>query len=396
MALDVLESYKLIDRRPMKVAKFTDTFGTVDGVSRTLEEQLRQAHKDGKDYTIISCVGEEDQPGLKCFSPVGMLAAPEFEQQKLCWPPLLKILNYCDEQDFTHIQAATPGPVGLAGMIIAKTLALPFHAVYHTQVPEFIGKVTGDLFLEELAWKYCLWFYDSADIIFGPSTHTKFDLVNHGINPEKIKIYPRGVNTELFNPAKRTDYWESKWGVDSQNVKALYVGRVSKEKNLPLLVNAFKKLAMRSQKVNSSPDCPPIALLVVGDGGYCDEMKAECNGHPVVFTKELHGEELAQAFASADFLVFPSTTDTYGRVVLEAMASGIPCIVADVGGPKENVVHGVNGLIIPADNEGALVAAIEHMAMSPDREQMGRKAREFSETRSFAEAFGKYWRLYAA
>ena len=135
---------------PAKVAKFTDTFGTVDGVSLTLDEQLRQAMRTGKDYTIVACVGENGRQGLKLFEPLGVIDTPEFNQQKLCWPPLLKILDYCYSERFTLIQAATPGPLGLAAMITAKTLGLPFQAVYHTHIPEFVGKVTDDPFLEAL------------------------------------------------------------------------------------------------------------------------------------------------------------------------------------------------------------------------------------------------------
>jgi glycosyltransferase involved in cell wall biosynthesis/predicted metal-dependent phosphoesterase TrpH len=393
---ECLQFYSGRQDQQRRVAKFTDTYATVDGVSKTLEEQRRQAVQTGKDYTIITCVGEEEKPGLKTFRPVAMIATPEFDQQKLCWPPLLRMLDYCYKEQFTHIQAATPGPVGLAGMVIAKTLGLPFHAVYHTQIPEFIGRVTGDLFLEELAWKYCLWFYDSADIIFGPSKYTKDDLIGHGIRPEKIMVYPRGVDIELFHPARRSDYWERKWGLDRVAVKALYVGRVSKEKNLPLLVRAFKRLIEDLKKGGNGDASPPFTLIVVGDGAYSAAMKEDCEGWPALFTGELHGAELAEAFASADFLVFPSTTDTYGRVVIEAMASGIPCIVSDVGGPQENVVNGVNGLVVNADDEESLFEAMRDMVLISDRALMGRKARECSETRSFSSAFERYWQLYAA
>ncbi|HTY24835.1 MAG TPA: glycosyltransferase [Desulfomonilaceae bacterium] len=393
---ELLQRYGLKEIQPIKVAKFTDTFGTVDGVSRTLDEQLREAVRTGKDYTIISCVGENSRCGLKVFPPLGMIDTPEFEQQKLCWPPILKILDYCYTEQFTHIQASTPGPVGLAAMITAKTLGLPFQAVYHTHIPEFVGKVTDDPFMEELCRKYCLWFYDSADVIFTPSEHTRSYLAKHGLRREKIKVYPRGVDTSFFTPDRRTDYWRRKWGTADGTIKALYVGRVSKEKNLPLLVEAFKNVADGMKPPNAAAVAPNIRLLVVGDGAYFEEMKRECDGYPVTFTGELHGEELAEAFASADLFVFPSTTDTFGRVVLEAMASGIPCIVSDVGGPKENIIHGFNGLIVPGDNAAALSEAITILTCTMDREKMGKEAREFTETKSLSGAFDQYWSLYAA
>jgi glycosyltransferase involved in cell wall biosynthesis len=103
---------------------------------------------------------------------------------------------------------------------------------------------------------------------------------------------------------------------------------------------------------------------------------------------------LAQAFASADFFVFPSTTDTYGRVVMESMSSGIPCIVTNVGGPMENVINDVNGMVVPGDDETVLVDALLEMAFKVDRRAMAQHARESVETKSFAETFDRYWALY--
>ncbi len=396
LARETLRQYSPTERQPVKVAKFTDTFGTIDGVSRTLDEQLAEALRTGKDYTIISCVGENNRSGLKLFEPVGMIPAPEFEQQQLCWPPLLKMMDYCYEEQFTHLQASTPGPVGLAGLLVARTLKIPFQAVYHTQIPDFVGKVTDDPLLEELARKYCLWFYDCAETIFAPSEHTRNQLVRHGIKAEKIRVYPRGVDTDFFHPSRRTRYWESAWGVQPGTVKALYVGRVSREKNLPLLVKAFKKLIDRMRPSSRTSGRPAVVLLVVGKGGYWDEMKEECLGYPVLFAGELEGDKLAEAYASADFFVLPSTTDTHGRVVLEAMASGLPCIVSDVGGPRENVATGVTGFVVPADDERALADALWAVAVRVDRQTMGRRAREFSEGKSFSSAFEQMWKLFAA
>lgn len=283
LAEDTLKLYRPHESRPVKVAKFTDTFGTIDGVSRTLDEQLDQAVKTGKDYTIISCVGQNNRRGLKLFEPVGMIPAPEFEQQKLCWPPLLKMLDYCYQEQFTHLQASTPGPVGLAGLIVARTLQVPFQAVYHTQVPEFVGRVSDDPFLEDLTRKYCLWFYDCAETIFAPSQHTRSELMRGGIKAEKIRVYPRGVDTDFFHPSRGAGYWETQWGVQPGTTKALYVGRVSREKNLPLLVKAFKTVIDDMRPGGSKSEKPALALMVVGNGGYWEEMKQECEGYPVLF-----------------------------------------------------------------------------------------------------------------
>ncbi len=392
---EILRHYMHSDAPEMKVVKFTDTFGSVDGVSWTLAEQLKEAHKSGKNYTIVSCVGDPNVRGLKRFEPVGMITAPEYKEQKLCWPPLLKMLEFCYENQFTVVQAATPGPVGLAGMLIARVLGRPFQAVYHTQVPEFIGKATGERFMEVVARKYCMLFYDSADTVFAPSGHTRAQLIRHGVRQNKVKVYPRGINTVFFHPSKRSDYWHEKWGVSRQAIKGLFVGRVSHEKDVPLLVRAFKALIDERETTGDPDDPPKFALLAVGDGAYRDQMKRECQGYPVVLTGQLHGEELATAFASADFFVFPSTTDTFGRVLLEAMASGLPCIVSDKGGPQESIQHGLNGLIFRSPDGQSLKDAMVELALSPNRRQMGAKARAAAEQRSFAQAFEEFWKLYS-
>jgi glycosyltransferase involved in cell wall biosynthesis/predicted metal-dependent phosphoesterase TrpH len=376
----------------VKVGKFTDTFGSVDGVSKTLEEQLTEAMKAGYDYQILNCVDSRDIPGLKYFKPLGIMAAPEYEVQKLCVPPILHMLRYTYEQRFTHLQVATPGPVGLVGILAAKVLGLPLQAVYHTQVPEFIGKATDKSILEPIARGFCLWFYDRADVVFGPSQSTVDYLLDGGLSPNKVKVYPRGIDTDRFHPSKRTDYWERVRGVPQGNLKALFVGRVSKEKGLPLLASAFKKLTAE-QSAAADGEHRAVTLMVVGEGGYLDEMRQELADFPAVFTGPLHGEELTEAFASADFFVFPSTTDTFGRVVLEAMASGIPAVVTDVGGPPETVTHGETGLIYRADDESALLEAMIRMVRSEDLTVMSKQAREYAETRSFAKAFEDFWNM---
>lgn len=395
VARDISRRYIPNHVQQLNVVKFTDTFGSVDGVSKTLDEQVREARRRGLKYTLVTCVGPKDQPGVRYFEPLGLMTAPEYDLQKLVWPPFLDMLNYCYEEEFTLVQAATPGPMGVAALAIARTLGLPFQAVYHTQVPDFVGRVTDKSVLETVVWKYVVWFYNTAELVFGPSHHTKEDLISHGVCPEKLRVYPRGIDTDQFQPDKRTTYWENVHGVPPGSRKALFVGRVSKEKNLPLLVRAFKRVLEDESPNESDHDRPGLTLLVVGEGGYLDEMKKECEGLPAVFPGPLHGEELASAFASADFLVFPSTTDTYGRVVMEAMASGIPCIVSDIGGPKENVEHDHSGLVVEADNETAFADAIRRMAFSADLDRMGRNARTFAESRSFPKAFEEFWNMYS-
>jgi len=135
-------------------------------------------------------------------------------------------------------------------------------------------------------------------------------------------------------------------------------------------------------------------LFIVGDGPYLEEMRREMADTPCIFTGYLAGEELAEVYASCDLFIFPSTTDTFGNVVLEAQASGLPVIVSDSGGPQENVIQGETGFIIPA-NEDSLCNTIKMLITQPQQlKEMGLAARDYVQQRSFAAAFQASWKMY--
>ena len=140
---------------------------------------------------------------------------------------------------------------------------------------------------------------------------------------------------------------------------------------------------------------PSVVLAVVGDGPYLDEMKAENRGLPCIFTGRLEGDDLEAAYASSDIFVFPSTTDTFGNVVLEAQASGVPVIVTDQGGPAENVIPEKTGLVVKGNCVHAILSAMESLVADPRRRsEMGRAAREYMEDRSFEAAFNETWKMF--
>jgi glycosyltransferase involved in cell wall biosynthesis len=370
-----------------RMGHFTDTFYEINGVALSLQSQRESARRADKDYTIITCDTKKRpaQPGIKNFFPIGVLHLPEYREQKLFHPPFLEILDYCHLRDFTHILAATPGPLGLSAMAIARILKLPLWGTYHTALPQYTQYLTEDPMMVQLVWKYIVWFYNQMDLIFVPSRSTAEELQERGINGEKMRIFPRGVDLQLFHPAKRNGFLESRFQLQ-EGIKLLYVGRISREKNLEILTRVFKRLAQ---------DYSDIHLVVVGDGHYLEEMREELAGTPCTFTGYLHGEELAAAYASCDLFLFPSTTDTFGNVVLEAQASGLPVIVTDAGGPQENLISGETGLIVPGDDEESLLEAIRNLLARPEQLQvMGSMARRYMEERSFDSAFQATWRLF--
>ncbi len=371
-----------------RVAHFTDTFYEVNGVAQTLQQQVEIARRTGKDLTVITCDAADhlDRPGVTNFKPVGRWELPEYPELQVFYPPFLEMLNHCHEQGFTHIHSATPGPIGLAALGIAHILNLPINGTYHTALPQYAQYLTGDSAIEELTWRYTLWYYDQMDAVYVPSRATGDELIAKGLNPEKIRLFPRGIDTARFHPAKRNGVMKKRFGIGGEIVKLLYVGRVSKEKNMPLLAQAFKALLAETQDIH---------LFIVGDGPYLEEMKRTMAGTPCTFTGYMDGEPLATMYASSDIFVFPSTTDTFGNVVLEAQAAGLPVIVTDQGGPHENMLSDRTGLVVKGDDPESLGRAMRILA--GDRglaRSMGASARRYMEDRSFEQAFDETWRMY--
>lgn len=385
-----LEAFGRQPQRPrragLKIAHFTDTFREVNGVARTIRQQLRLVDQHGKHMRVLTCGQEADLAGAVNFEPVGAFEIPEYPELKLFYPPFLTMLAHCFEEDYDLILAATPGPVGLAALAIARILKVPFHGTYHTAFPQYVGALTQDAGLEDASWRYMLWFYNQMDVVYAPSRATVEELVARGIPESKVKTYPRGVDVGRFHPAKRNGFF--KRYAAGPGLKLLYVGRVSREKDLHVLAEAFRKL--RSLRRD-------LELIVVGDGPYLAEMKQALRGLPAVFTGVLDGEDLAAAYASSDIFVFPSATDTFGNVVLEAQASGLPVIVTDKGGPRENMVPDRTGLVVAAGDADALARAVLHLADSPERlSRMRENARQSMEHRTFDETFLQTWELYGS
>ncbi len=374
-------------KKPVRLAHFTDTFYEVNGVALTLQQHVKMALKNSKHLTVITCgeKGHSTDQGIENFKPVGVYELPEYEAQKIFYPPLLEMLSYCYENQFNQIHSATPGPIGLAALAISRILKLPISGTYHTSIPQYAQILTGDDAIEDVSWRYILWYYDQMDTIYAPSQSTKDELVEKGISREKIKVYPRGIDIDNFTPAKRNGYFANKIE-DPNRLKIIYVGRVSKEKNLHILANVFKWLSKSHEHLH---------LIVVGDGPYLAEMQQTMVDFPCLFTGYLQGDNLASAYASSDLFVFPSTTDTFGNVVLEAQASGIPVIVTDQGGPSENMIPEETGFRVKGNSERSLHDALKKMVANPDLiRQMGKAAREYMEKRSFETAFMKSWQMY--
>jgi glycosyltransferase involved in cell wall biosynthesis len=373
------------DAASIRIGHFTDTFHEVNGVALTLRRQLKISLKRELNYRIVTCGAAEEAEGVINFQPIGAFELPEYPEMTIAYPPFLTMLNRVFEEGFTHLHAATPGPMGLAALGVARILKLPIHGTYHTALPQYASELTGDPAMGDMVWKYVIWFYNQMDVVFAPSQAVAQELAAKGVDADRIKVYPRGIDTERFTPEKRNGFFRC-YGLGG-SLKLLYVGRVSKEKNLALLAESFRDLCAAGEDVH---------LVVVGDGPYLEEMRRELDGLPVTFTGYLDGEELACAYASSDVFVFPSTTDTFGNVVLEAQASGLPVVVSGEGGPRENVIDGETGLVMERCDAADLSRCVRVLAADEGmRARMGLAAREAMEERSFEVQYLKAWELYA-
>jgi glycosyltransferase involved in cell wall biosynthesis len=293
------------------------------------------------------------------------------------------MLQKCYEEDYTHIHSATPGPIGIAALIIARILKRPICGTYHTALPEYVAQLTEDAAMEEIMWRYVLWYYNQMDLVYVPSHAMGEELANKGIPREKIEFYPRGIDNLRFHPSKKNGFYKQRFDLKDDAIKLLYVGRVSKEKNITLLEDVFKRVCVMRKGVH---------LVIIGEGPYFNEMQKRLEGLPVTFTGFLGGEDLSQAYASSDIFLFPSTTDTFGNVVLEAQASGLPVVVTDEGGPKENLVPGETGFVVPASDADKFTQSILRLVDDPSLlETMKKKAREYTENRSFEDAYIELW-----
>ncbi len=366
-----------------KRAWFTDTLEDVNGVATTIRKMTAASVAAGKDLVVVTSRAELqiDHIPIKNFRPIGEFELPEYELQKLSFPPILEMLDYIQRERFTEIIISTPGPIGLTALLAAKMLNLQTSGIYHTDFPQYVRILTEDSFLESVAWRYMHWFYGQLDTVFVNSEEYRESWIKRGFDPAKLKILPRGLDTNLFHPDRRDPHFFEKFGATNGQVRLLYVGRVSKEKDLDVLAGAYRRL--RDEGLS-------VQLFVVGHGPYSQTLAESLPD--AFFTGYLRGKDLAAAYASADVFVFPSTTDTFGNVVIEAQASGIPVVVSDSGGPKELVENNENGLITKSRDVDDLVRAIKALVVDPNlREQMSGRARESVINRTWPNAFRKFW-----
>lgn len=369
-----------------RIGLFVDSPDHLSGVARTLGNWQREANSAGVGLRMHGAAPQPATQGpMTIFQAVGTFGMTAYEGLHLHVPPVRDILRYTKQSDFDIVHLSTPGPMGLTGLLAARLGGLPVVSTFHTHFPSYAARLLKDPGLEDLTWALMRWFYRQMDMVAAPTPTIRNELISHGCLPQRVRVVGRGVDTRLFHPSRRSDAFRREY-VYPCSKALLYVGRLSREKNLPLLAEAFKKLAVLRRDV---------VLLVVGEGPYREEMAAELQGLPVRFLGVLQGEALATAYASADCFVFPSETDTLGNVVLEAQASGLPVIVSGSGGPKDCMQDGVTGLVLPSLSADSLVNLLLESGDRPaSLKTMGAAARVYSLRFTHAASFAAFRQMH--
>lgn len=374
-------------RTALRISLVTETYyPQVNGVSRTLERLVKHCTTRGDRIQLLMPRYQDDENSrLPAVEKVawGAVHLPFYKEVGI---PLVRTRMVRQalarfQPDLVHI--ATEGTLGLAALRAARSLELPVVSSYHTNFSDFLKSYRASA-LEPICWRYLRWFHNRTLATFCPTPSTQQVLEKHGF--ENVGLWGRGVDSHRFHPGKRDHGLRERYGVGPDQKLLLYVGRVASEKNLDLLMDAWRAVPSRDNG----------RLLIVGDGPLRPKLEAVGDTY-TSFTGYLYGEELARVYASADLFVFPSLTDTFGNVLLEAMASGLPAIGFDAQGTRDNVRDGITGRVLRDISRQALSNGIRDLIADDEtRRKMARAARTYAEQQNWDDILNGLRDFYLA
>jgi glycosyltransferase involved in cell wall biosynthesis len=382
--------------RGPRVLLLTDTLADVNGVSRFIRDMGRHARLTGHDLRIVTStrLPLPEEPNIANLVPRAATSMPAYKNLEIVAPPFRRVRRLIERErpDLLHI--STPGPVGVAAWWAGRRLRIPLVGVYHTDFPAYVDHLMDDRALAYATASFMRWFYRPFRLVFTRSQDYADALRGMGLPGERLKRLIPGTDTDAFHPRFADRGIWARHGLDPRSVKCLFVGRVSLEKNMPLLMTVWRGVQARAQAEGLNAD-----LVIVGDGPYRAPMEQALGTSTggVHFLGFRHGEELATLYASSDLFVFTSVTDTLGQVVLEAQASAVPVLVSDQGGPKEVVRAGETGLVLPAADGRAWIEAVVSLIRDDARRAaMGRAAHAYAQTMSIRRSFEHFWAEHEA
>jgi len=326
-----------------RVALVADAIGSMHGVTHTIQ-QIRARGVRGFDVEVIGTDADVDRR----LSAVAEIDVPFYPGLQIGVPTVPAIVDALAEGRYDIVHVCSPGPAGIGAWLVARVLELPRVGSYHTELAAYAALRTGQAKLEMLGNFGLGMFYGACDIVLSPSRASDERLNQLGIPDDRIRRWDRGVDLKRFDPAHRDDE------LLSGEINVLYAGRLSKEKGVDLLADAFLEARRRD---------PRLHLSLAGGGPEEELLRARLGEH-ATFLGWLSGDALARAYASADVFLFASSTETFGQVVLEAQASGLPVVAVDRGGPACLIEHGETGLLAAPDVNG-LADAVVSMTSTP-------------------------------
>ncbi|TVY09736.1 glycosyltransferase family 4 protein [Paenibacillus cremeus] len=363
----------------MKVALFTDTFvPDVNGVAKTLGRWVHFLESRGVECRVFaphSNLSPDVNQMVERFYSIPFLLYPEC-RMAIPNPMNIKRTLKAFSPDLIHV--ATPFNLGLVGLHYAKRHHIPVVASYHTHFDRYLAYYKLQ-WMEPMLWRYMLWFHQDCRKIYVPSCSTLHHLQDRGLH--NLEIWPRGVEVQRFHPLVNRSEVLRNCNISQEKYVMLYVGRLAPEKSVDVLLQVFDSLPESVRR--------RAHLIVAGDGPLRAVLQEQYAGRDdISFPGFQQGKALSDLYAAADVFVFPSATETFGNVVLEAMASGTPVIGADAGGVGDIIQHGRTGLLCPPGSVSDFVESV--MGLYNNRElarELGSAGRSHSLLQSWDAIF---------
>ena len=352
----------------MRIAIFTDTlFPQVNGVSRTLDRQLKYLYEKGNRILIFAPRYKEiyrcDYGHVIGFRNVKVIFYPECRLSLTQIRKIKRVLRGF-KPDLLHI--VTEFTIGAAGVTVGKELGIPMVSTFHTDYDKYMDYYKMK-HLKPFAWAYLRKIHNNCRMTFCPSEETKNMLLAHKI--KNVSVISNGVDVDSFNPEFRSDELRRKLGAENKLI-VLYVGRVAQEKDIDVFLKAYEIVKAKYKD--------RVLFIVTGDGPHRNDLEAK-SSPDILFTGYKKGNELYEMYASADIFAYPSTTETFGNVVVEAMAAGLPVVAARAGGVIDSVIDGYNGFLTAPKNEHDFAHGIIKLIEDNElRQKMSLNARNFS------------------
>ncbi|MFB6240668.1 MAG: glycosyltransferase family 4 protein, partial [Gemmatimonadota bacterium] len=348
----------------MRVAVFSGSYNHIaDGVSLTLNDLVAHLGRRGIPCRVFAPTA--DDPALDhagTLTPVPSVAVPGRSEYRLTLGLTPSVREALREFRPNLFHVAAPDPLGLQAVHLARSENIPVAATFNTHFPSYLDYY-GFGVLERVAWCYLRHFYRQCDQVYVPTGIVRDMLRRQGIESD-IRLWRRGVELDRFNPTRRSASWREEHEIAGDDVVVTFVGRLVREKGLQTFAEVVRRLERGDV---------PHRSVVVGDGPDREELEERLPN--TIFTGFLEGETLARAYASSDVFLFPSDTETFGKVTLEAMASGLPAVCADAGGSRELVQDGRTGLLCPPGDADAFAEAVRRLVLNPGlRQRMGEAA----------------------